>query len=327
MAAGRRRPDGYRRLVTSEPPAPRSLADALEHRLAPVAVAIGATVLWSLGNLMAAASDLPGPQLAFWRITFGAVLYQLVFRLRGGRMRIETLRTATTGGLAFGLSSILFFTALQTTSVASVTVILALQPVLLLPYAVRRLGERVDGARLVLMALAILGTVVAVLAGSSSGTHSVLGDVLAFAGTLVGCAYFVGTKRARESLGTIEYQAAALTVGAVVALAGALVTGPGLVTPDAGDLGWALLLTVVPGTGHLMMSWAQAHLDVSTTSTITLDVVVLSSLGAVLAFGQSLVPAQVLGMAVVLVALALFVRRASAASLPEPADVPIAGGD
>jgi len=32
-------------------------------------------------------------------------------------------------------------------------------------------------------------------------------------------------------------------------------------------------------------------------------------------------------MAVVLVALALFVRRASAASLPEPADVPIAGGD
>jgi drug/metabolite transporter (DMT)-like permease len=314
MAAGRRRPDGYRRLVTSEPPAHRSLADALEHRLAPVAVAVGATVLWSLGNLMAAASDLPGPQLAFWRITFGAVLYQAVFHLRGGRMRMETLRTATTGGLAFGLSSILFFTALQTTSVASVTIILALQPVLLLPYAVRRLGERVDGARLVLMALAILGTVVAVLAGSSSGTHSVLGDVLAF-------------KRARESLGSIEYQAAALTVGAVVALVGALVTGPGLVTPDARDLGWALLLTVVPGTGHLMMSWAQAHLDVSTTSTITLDVVVLSSLGAVVAFGQSLVPAQVIGMAIVLVALALFVRRASAASLPEPADVPIVGGD
>ncbi len=318
---------GYGRRVTSEEPSRWSAASSLEHRLAPVVVAVGATVLWSVGNLMAAASDLPGPQLAFWRITFGAVLYQVAFRLRGGRMAWRTLRTAMTGGLAFGLSSILFFTALQTTSVASVTIILALQPVLLLPYAVRRLGERVDGARISLMSLAILGTMVTVLAGASSGTHSVLGDVLALAGTLVGCAYFVGTKRARESLGTVEYQAAALTVGAVVALVGALVTGPGLVRPDAGDLTWALLLTIVPGTGHLMMSWAQAHLDVSTTSTITLDVVVLSSLGAVLVFGQSLVPAQVAGMAVVLLALAVYVRRTSAAALPEPAEVPIAGGD
>jgi len=313
--------------VTSERTGHWSSVVSLEHRLAPVVVAVAATVLWSLGNLMAAASDLPGPQLAFWRITLGAVLYQLVFRLRGGRMRIDTLRTAATGGLAFGCSSVLFFTALQTTSVASVTIIIALQPVLLLPYAVRRMGERVDGARVLLMALAVLGTVVAVLAGASSGTHSVLGDVLAFGGTLIGCAYFVGTKQARATLGSVEYQAAALTVGALVALFGALVTGPGLVRPDVGDMWWVLLLTVVPGSGHLMMSWAQAHLDVSTTATITLDVVVLSSLGAVLVFGQSLVPAQLVGMVVVLVALALYVRRSSAASVPEPAAVPIAGGD
>jgi drug/metabolite transporter (DMT)-like permease len=76
-----------------------------------------------------------------------------------------------------------------------------------------------------------------------------------------------------------------------------------------------------------MMTWAQAHLDVSTTATITLDVVVLSSLGAVVAFDQSLVPAQVAGMGVVLVALAIYLRRSSSAVVPEPAEVPIAGGD
>jgi len=293
----------------------------------PVILAVGATVLWSVGNLMAAASDLPGPQLAFWRITFGALLYQAVFRFRGGRMSVPTLRTAALGGLAFGLSSILFFTALQTTSVASVTIIIALQPVLILPYAIRYLGEHVDGVRLALMGMAIAGTIVAVLAGSASGSHSVLGDVLALGGTIIGCGYFVGTKRARQTLGTVEYLAAALTVGAVVALAGALLTGPGLIRPDLDDLWWALLLTLIPGTGHLMMSWAQAHLTVTTTSTITLDVVVLSSLAAVVVFGQALELLQVLGMAVVLLALAFYVRRSSPSVLPEPADIPITGGD
>lgn len=293
----------------------------------PVILAVGATVLWSVGNLMAAASDLPGPQLAFWRITFGALLYQAVFRFRGGRMSVPTLRTAALGGLAFGLSSILFFTALQTTSVASVTIIIALQPVLILPYAIRHLGEHVDGVRLALMGMAIAGTFVAVLAGSASGSHSVLGDVLALGGTIIGCGYFVGTKRARQTLGTVEYLAAALTVGAVVALAGALLTGPGLIQPDLDDLWWALLLTLIPGTGHLMMSWAQAHLTVTTTSTITLDVVVLSSLAAVVVFGQALELLQVLGMAVVLLALAFYVRRSSPSVLPEPADIPITGGD
>ncbi|MFM7508990.1 MAG: DMT family transporter [Actinomycetota bacterium] len=313
--------------MSSDPPSTTSRSDPVVNPATPVILAVGATVLWSVGNLMAAASDLPGPQLAFWRITFGALLYQAVFRFRGGRMSVPTLRTAALGGLAFGLSSILFFTALQTTSVASVTIIIALQPVLILPYAIRHLGEHVDGVRLALMGMAIAGTFVAVLAGSASGSHSVLGDVLALGGTIIGCGYFVGTKRARQTLGTVEYLAAALTVGAVVALAGALLTGPGLIQPDLDDLWWALLLTLIPGTGHLMMSWAQAHLTVTTTSTITLDVVVLSSLAAVVVFGQALELLQVLGMAVVLLALAFYVRRSSPSVLPEPADIPITGGD
>jgi drug/metabolite transporter (DMT)-like permease len=304
-----------------------NLAAGRDHHAAPLVGATVATVLWSMGNLMARGASLPGPQLAFWRVLFGAVVYQAVFHARGGRMSRATFRTAALGGVAFGLSASLFFTALKLTTVASATVIAALQPVLLLPYTTRRMGERVDRTRLVLTAVAVTGTVVVVLGSSSSGTWSPIGDLLAFLGTLVGCAYFVGTKRARESLDTLEYQAAALPIGAVVALAGALVTGPGLVSPTPADLGWAALMMAVPGTGHLLMSWAQKHLDVTTTATIALDVTVLSSLGAVVVFGQALSAVQVAGMVVVIGALALYVRHSAGRPAADPAEVGVVPGE
>jgi len=296
--------------------------------LGPVGAAFAATALWSIGNLLAAGAALPGAQLAFWRVLCGAVLYQAVFRLRGGRMSVRTFRTAALGGVGFGLSASLFFAALQTTTVASATVIAALQPVLLLPYAVQRLGERVDAVRLGLVLLAVTGTSMVVLGSSgSTGEWSLFGDLLALGGTVAGCAYFVGTKAARATLDTLEYQAAALPIGATVALGGALVTGPGITPPGGADVLLVVAMTLVPGTGHLLMSWAQKHLDVTATSTIALDVTVLSSLGAVVVYGQGLGGVQVAGMVVVLVSLAAYVSRSGGGPpAADPAEVsPVPG--
>ncbi len=84
-----------------------------EHALAPVGAAFVATALWSTGNLIAVSVGLPGPQLAFWRTLFGAVLYGAIHRLRGGRYSREAFRAAALGGISFGLSAVLFFSALE----------------------------------------------------------------------------------------------------------------------------------------------------------------------------------------------------------------------
>jgi drug/metabolite transporter (DMT)-like permease len=65
---------------------------------------------------------------------------------------------------------------------------------------------------------------------------------------------------------------------------------------------------------------------VSATATIALGVTVLSSLGAVLVYDQSLEPLQVVGMAVVLVALALFVRQTGKSAV-DPAEVAVVPGE
>ena len=299
-----------------------------EHALAPTGAAVVATVMWAAGNLIVVGVDMPGSQLAFWRTLLGAATFQAIFRLRGGRMSMDTIRTAAFGGASFGVSAVLFFSAFKATTVASATVIAALQPVLLLPYSVKRLGEQVDAAKVALVGLAVLGTAAVVLSSSdSSGDWSLRGDLLAVGGTLAGCAYFVGTKRARETLGAIEYQGAALVVGALVALVATFVVGPGLSVPTGADLGAAALMVAIPGTGHVLMSWSQKHLAVSDTATIALGVTVLSSLGAAVFYDQELGPVQLVGMALVLLSLAIFVRRASGVPPVDPAEVPVTPGE
>ena len=295
---------------------------------APVAGALGATFLWSIGNMIVAGSEFSGQQLAFFRVLTASVLYQAIFYLRGGRMHVATFKTAAVGGLAFGFSAAFFFVAMQTTSVASATVIATLQPVLLLPYSVAKMGERVSARRVGLIVIAVAGTVVSVLGASSGGGDwSALGDLYALIGTLGGCMYFIGTKMARETLGTLEYQAAALPSGAVVAGILALLFTGSMVRPDGREMLVVFLLVLIPGSGHLIMSWAQKHLSVSTTSTITLNITLLSSVGAAIFFGQALGALQVTGMLVVVVALGLFVRDAASGSVGDPAEVAVSPGE
>ncbi len=276
---------------------------------APAFGAVGATLLWEAGNLVVAGAGLPGAQLALFRVLTAMVLYQGLFRLRGGRMSLETIRSSLLGGFSFGASAIFMFAAMQTTTVASATVIASLQPVLLLPYSILRLGESVSVRRISLTVAAVLGTVVSILGASTgSGDWSLLGDFCALLGTVFGCLYFIGTKTAREKLGSLEYQAAAMPTAALVALVSVLVIDQSVPLPSAREMIPVVVLVLVPGSGHLLMSWAQKHMSVSATSTIALDITLLSSIGAVFFFDQTLTVQQVVGMLVTLTALAFFLR-------------------
>lgn len=281
---------------------------AANRRDLPVIAAVAATVFWSAGNVLVRGATLPGPQLAFWRTLIGACAYTTYFLSRGGRLELDAFRRAALGGIGFGLQATLYFSALRATSLTNAAVIAALQPVMLLPVSSRMFGDRLDRGRLVLMGAAVAGTVVVVTGGAASSTASWFGDLLALAATVVGCLYFVGTKSARRTLDTLQYQVHALWVAAACALPGALVLGSGWVAPTGRDLLWPLLMTLIPGTGHLLMSWAQRHLSVTFTATVSLDVAVLTALGGALFFDEVLTGRQLVGIAVVVVSLAWFVR-------------------
>ena len=82
-----------------------------------------AVVCWSAGNIMVARLDMPGIQIAFWRLLIGSVVYCLVFLLVGRRLTWRTVRLVAPAGVLLGLEIGVYFTALRATTVANATII------------------------------------------------------------------------------------------------------------------------------------------------------------------------------------------------------------
>jgi drug/metabolite transporter (DMT)-like permease len=241
----------------------------------------------------------------------GAVAVLLVFYMTGGRLTRAGLRTSFWGGVLFGLDIIFFFSALKLTTVANATIVGALQPMLLMYVGARWFGERVTAS---LIGLSIVGVAGAglVAIGSASGSNedwSLLGDICALLALGSWSGYFIASKKARETLSSLEYLATFLVVATLVVLPVALVA-PGPFDP--GTEGWWVVFVVAVlsgGVGHFLMNFAHPHIPLYLASLLTLAVPVMSTTVAVLFLDEGVNGTQILGMAVVLVAVGMVVLR------------------
>jgi len=276
----------------------------------PLVAASLAVFAWGFGPLFVKGIDAPLPTIVLFRVVLAIPLAVGVAYLAGGRLSWSLLRRAFPTAVCFGLSFIFGFASFQETSIVNATLIPALQPALVLLVAGRMFGERRTRAELVLAGVAFLG-VVAVVVNASAGESSLQGNLFAVANLLVFTGYFLLAKRVRDDdVHSWSLLAAVFIDAAVVVAPWALLSGA-----DVGSLhgfDWALLLglIVLPGmVGHGFMTWAHHYLDVTITSMMTLANPVVSIVGAWVIFDQALVPLQIMGAIVVLVALGAILRR------------------
>jgi len=268
-----------------------------------------AVACWATGNIMVSKVPLPGLQIAFWRILLGAVVYTAFVYAAGRRITRQHLRRSALTGVAISLEIAVFFVALKSTTVASATVIGSLVPLLLMGVAARQFGERVTKF-LVGISVVCLGGVALVMSGaSSSSTWSLRGDLLAVVALLFFAAYFALAKLAREDVPALEFQACLWIVGSITLLPIAVIDAGGIDVPSASNWAWLAGLLAVPGTGHLLMNWSHPRVRLAISSMLTLAVPVLSTIGGVIFLDQSVGTVQVIGIAVVLAALSMVIRR------------------
>ncbi len=273
--------------------------------------AVAAICLWSAGNVMVVETPMAGMQIAFWRILLGAVVYSFaVYASRGSLTRAGFVASAP-AGIVIGLEIGAFFVALKHTTVANVTVLAALSPLVLLAIAARRFGETVTRFLLAVTVVATAGVGLAIFGSTRHTSWSPKGDLLAIVAMFLFAAYLAMSKRARMSVPILEFQAWLWIVGATVLLPLAVVDAGGADLPTTRQWVWLLALLAVPGTGHMAMNWAHPRVRLVVASMLTLAVPVLSSLGAVAFLDESLGWVQVGGMTVVLVVLVAVVRRES----------------
>jgi drug/metabolite transporter (DMT)-like permease len=287
-------------------PASPTVVDARHSGLG-LAAAVSAVVVWGASSvLIKQVEGLSGLGVACYRIWLGAALVTVAFVATGGRVTRRLLRLSFWGGVTFTADLVLFFCAVQETSIANATVIGALQPLLVLAVGSRLFGERARATELAWGAVAVAGTTLVVLGGDAGGANSTWGNVLAVGALIAWTAYFVFTKTARQELSAWEYLAGMSIVAAFVIVPLPFLFDGTLEATDAS--GWLMIvwITVINGLlGHFLMAYAHGHVSLLTVSLLTLAIPVISAAAAAVWVDEPLTAVQVVGMVVVLGALAL----------------------
>ncbi len=272
-----------------------------------VASAVTAVVVWGTSSvLIKEVEGLNGVAISAFRLWIGAVVISVAFLLSGGRVTWGLLRTSFWGAVFFLADIVLFFSALQETSVANATVIGAMQPLLMLVVSGPLFGERPrlsDGAWGL---VAVGGAAVVVLGGDGGGANSFGGDLLAVGALVAWTGYFITSKTARTFLTSFEYLTGLSIVSAVLVVPVPFLLGQPLGSPS-GEA-WALIamIAVLNGAvGHFLMNWSHAHIPLVAMSLLTLGIPVVSAATAAVFIDEPLELVQVAGMGLVIAALAV----------------------
>jgi drug/metabolite transporter (DMT)-like permease len=278
-----------------------------------------AVVSFSTSSSLIKWSDSTGSVVAFWRM-IGAVIgwwtVIAVTRVRTGRPApsATTWRLALAPGLAFGANIALFFTAINKTSIAHAEFITALTPLVMLPAGAFFFSERPNWSALRWGLISIVGVTLVLFFGPEQGTSSVSGDLLMIGVILLWTTYLLTSKQARAAgVGTLDFMACMMPIGVLTAgPIAAIIAGSDVFGLTA--KGWLVvgILTLLTGMlSHGCIVFAQQHIPVATISIMQTAQPALAVFFAFLILGEEVRPPQILGMALVIVGLALFTLASS----------------
>ncbi len=273
-------------------------------------------------------ADAPALTASFWRLAF-AVLLLLPFCGKATVAWVQYTRrdwaiTAASGvALAFHFG--LWVTSLFLTSVAAATCLVTLQAVFVALGGHFLLGDRLTRSGWIGVAVAVAGAVAIAIADGALAPDSakaILGDVLALVAGLGSAAYMLIGRRLRQGRALLEYAVPVYAIAAVALLVALPVFGQPL-TAGLGSANFTafVLLAAVPMIGgHTVSNWVLKHLPAHTIATWIL----LEPVGAALLAWPMLgeVPTLAVLAGGVLVLLGAFLtipRKATAVAAAEPA--------
>lgn len=265
--------------------------------------------MYSTVTVFVRASSASGPVFSFWRLWFGVLVLGAVAAvpvLRGGSAPTwRSLRYAGAAGLAFGAHQLLLFTAVKLTSVADVTLVNTLSPLVTGLLAVPFFGERPGRGFQVWSLVAMAGAAVVVVGGATGTTGSPVGMALALANVVAFAVFFLVSKASRDELDVMPFLAASLAVAGVIVTAFVLATGQDVGSASRTDLLYAAIVAAGPGAlGHIAMTWPLAWVPANLPPVIRLAIPVLASTWAWLFLGEGVGASHVVGGLVVIAGVA-----------------------
>jgi drug/metabolite transporter (DMT)-like permease len=269
-----------------------------------LAGAVGAMIGWGASGVLAKAIDLGGLVVVSYRFWISTVVFFVYLGLRGRRMTWLKFRAALPGGVGLAADVAFFFSAIKLTAVANATVIVALQPLLMLYLSSRLLGESISKRQVFWAGVALLGVVVLLFGSSGLPEADWRGDLLA-AGAIFGwTAYMYFSKATQDVLTPVEYTAITGLITAVLCTPLVFLFGQEFEFPENQDIGY--LAAMVFGSGlaaHLLMNWSLTRIPVWVGSVMSLLIPAGATVMAWAFLDESVTILQTVGIGLTLLAL------------------------
>jgi drug/metabolite transporter (DMT)-like permease len=253
----------------------------------------------------------------FWRTLLTALL-ALGMGTLGGRLDLREMRrharSLALGGALLAAHFLMWVEAFELTDYASNLLLLVFQPIVA-AFLAARLGERLPRHAVLAVLLSVAG--LALIAGSdfALSRRAILGDALCLAAGVAISLFYVVTSRVRRVLSIDVFLGSIMLVCAAVSLPVALVAGvqlSGFSAPTWGWIGAIVLITTL--TGHGLMNYAANHVSLFTLNiVIVLEPAVGIAMGALL-FGATLTVTQLLGGALLGMAVIFGMRKGAEAT-------------
>jgi drug/metabolite transporter (DMT)-like permease len=221
-------------------------------------------------------------------------------------------------GLFLGLHFLFWIGSLKLTTVASSMILTALQPVFVMAGAYMWFGERVSGAGILAVCIAILGTVLIAWGDLGTSWPAIHGDILSILGTAAVSVYMLTGQSLRLRMSSFLYNYLVFLIATLVFAAYNLLEGYAWFRYSGKEWGIFLLLSIVPTVfGHALFNWLLKYVNAATISMSILGEPVGAILLAYLLLHDSVQWFQAFGGILTILGVWLFLKTKSGqASVP-----------
>ncbi len=272
-------------------------------------LALGVAILsFSAGSTLVKLSHTPGVTVAFWRMLLCSAIWIVILRISEQRwLAWDDIRAALLPGVAFGLNITFFFTGVTRTSVASAEFTGALTPLIVVPMGAFIFKERLRLGALVYGLVSLLGLALVLFNAPPTGEFSWGGVAWVGAATTLWATYLLTSRSLRQGRSVAAIMAAITPIATVVILPLGLFVFPGtLLQVTWRSVVFIIILAALTGTlAHGLMVFAQTHVPIGVISISQVSQPALAVLWSVLFLGSTVVGIQIVGMALVILGLAM----------------------
>lgn len=254
----------------------------------------------------------PATILSMYRMILAClILVPVVLKKRKEFQRIERREWYLLffAGLFLALHFALWFGSLKLTTVASSTIILALQPIIALIGGVILFKERTAPVALMTMGIAVVGAIMVGWGDFGLSKNAIIGDILSFLSVIAVVGYLLIGQSAVKKVSHWIYSFCVFGFAAIALIVYNLVSGVTLGGYDAREWGIFVLLAIVPTISHVINNWLLNFVNATTISMSILGEPVGATILAAIFLGERLVGWQIVGGLLVLLGVFLFLMQ------------------